>query len=214
MQPGWQVLVHATPLTRPMLEEVIRLIARAGAYPLVRLGYIDSEQVPFDSLWASEAPFELLAEMAPSEARMREEVDAQILIWGPENTRAATLLAPDRRAELRKAYTAWNERRLSGEMRWNGCLYPTDALAQDAGMTLAAYTDFVFGATLSTGTPRARGCAATPTDSTRPRGTDRRRRHRPDVLARRPRGSRRRRPLQHAGRRVLLLAPSRTPPRA
>jgi aminopeptidase len=148
VQPGWQVLVHATPLTRPMLEEVIRLIARAGAYPLVRLGYIDSEAVPFDSLWASEAPFELLAEMAPSEARMREEIDAQILIWGPENTRAATLLAPDRRAELRKAYEAWNERRLSGEMRWNGCLYPTDALAQDAGMTLAAYTDFVFGATL------------------------------------------------------------------
>jgi aminopeptidase len=31
---------------------------------------------------------------------------------------------------------------------WVGCLYPTESLAQDAGMTLAEYADFVFGACL------------------------------------------------------------------
>lgn len=148
VQPGWQVLVQTTPLARPMFEEVIRLIARAGAYPLVRLSWIDSEQVPFDSLWATEAPVELLSTMAPIEARMREDCDAQIMIWGAENTRAATLLAPDRRAELRKAYAQWNARRLGGDFRWTGCLYPTDAFAQDAGMALDAYENFLYGATL------------------------------------------------------------------
>ena len=67
-----------------MVEEVIRLIATRGRVAArAALGTSTQEQVPFDSLWASEAPVELLAEMAPSEARMREEVDARILICGP-----------------------------------------------------------------------------------------------------------------------------------
>ena len=148
VQPGWQVMVNANVVGRPLIEEVVRLIARRGAYPLVRLSWIDSEQVPFECLWGSEAPVEMLPQMAPIEALEREQVDAQILIWAAENTRAATLLPADRRAELRKASAAWNQRRLSGDFRWVGCLYPTDALAQEAAMPLATYEDFVYGATL------------------------------------------------------------------
>ena len=88
VQPGWQVMVVATPLARPLVEEVVRLIARRGAYPLVRLSWTDMEQVPFDSLWGSEAPVEMLETMAPSEARTREELDAWMLILAPENARA------------------------------------------------------------------------------------------------------------------------------
>jgi leucyl aminopeptidase (aminopeptidase T) len=39
VQPGWQVMVIAQPPARPLLEEVVRLIARRGAYPLVRFSY-------------------------------------------------------------------------------------------------------------------------------------------------------------------------------
>ena len=42
----------------------------------------------------------------------------------------------------------FTRRRLTGELPWVGCLYPTEALAQEAGMTLADYADFVFGACL------------------------------------------------------------------
>ena len=91
VQPGWQVMVVATPLARPLVEEVVRLIARRGAYPLVRLSWTDMEQVPFDSLWGSEAPVEMLETMAPSEARTREELDAWMLILAPENARAHSM---------------------------------------------------------------------------------------------------------------------------
>src|SRR5438477_201067 len=37
VQPGWQVMVIATPLARPLVEELVRQIARRGAWPLVRL---------------------------------------------------------------------------------------------------------------------------------------------------------------------------------
>jgi aminopeptidase len=148
VQPDWQVMVVATPFARPLVEEIVRQIARKGAWPLVRLSYVDQEQVPFDSLWATEAPEELLGTMAPIEARTREELDAWLLILGSENTRGATILRPDRRQKLRKAYRPFNRRRLAPGFPWVGCLYPTEALAQEAGMTLADYTHFVYGACL------------------------------------------------------------------
>src|SRR5438105_1590619 len=38
VQPGWQVWINSSALGRPLVEEVVRLIARRGAYPLVRIG--------------------------------------------------------------------------------------------------------------------------------------------------------------------------------
>ena len=40
------------------------------------------------------------------------------------------------------------ERVFTHELPWVGCQYPTPALAQDAGMSLAAFADFLFGACL------------------------------------------------------------------
>jgi len=148
VRAGWQVMVVATPSARLLVEELVRQIGQKGAWPLVRLSYVDQEQVPFDSLWATQAPEELLGTMAPSEARTRDELDAWLLVFGSENTRGGTILAPERRQKLRQAYVEFTRRRLTGGVPWVGCLYPTEALAQDAGMTLAEYADFVFGACL------------------------------------------------------------------
>jgi aminopeptidase len=148
VQPGWQVMIVATPSSRPLVEELVRQLARKEAWPLVRLSYVDQEQVPFDSLWATEAPEELLGTMAPIEARTRDELDAWLLIFGSENTRGATVLSAERRQKLRQAYVPFNQRRLSPGFPWVGCAYPTEALAQEAGMTLADYADFVYGACL------------------------------------------------------------------
>jgi aminopeptidase len=148
VQAGWQVMIVATPLARPLVEELVRLIAGIGAWPLVRLSFVDLEQVPFDSLWASEAPEELLATIAPSEAQTRRDLDAWMLIQGSENTRGGSLLAAERRMVLRKAYLEFNERRLARGFPWVGCLYPTDAFAQEAGMTLPEFEDIVYGACL------------------------------------------------------------------
>jgi aminopeptidase len=45
--------------------------------------------------------------------------------------------------EMMKTYFA---RSASGELRWVGTLYPTNAFAQDAGMSLGDYEDFCYGA--------------------------------------------------------------------
>src|SRR6266487_6967596 len=67
VRPGWQVWINSSPLGRPLVEEVVRLIARRGAYPLVRLGGAGMEDVPFETIWALEAPQKLVAEAAPAD---------------------------------------------------------------------------------------------------------------------------------------------------
>src|SRR5947208_8340623 len=56
VQPGWQVWINSSWLARPLVQEVVRAIARRGAYPLVRLGDAGMEDVPFEVIWALEAP--------------------------------------------------------------------------------------------------------------------------------------------------------------
>ena len=59
-------MVISQPAARPLLEEVVRLIARRGAYPLVRLQLRDGA-APFLWTWAAEAPPELLERPAPAD---------------------------------------------------------------------------------------------------------------------------------------------------
>src|SRR5687767_11084744 len=95
VQPGWQVLVVAQPAARPLLEEVVRLIARRGAYPLVRLSWA-MEQLPYRMVWAEEAPLELLGKPAPADKHVWDTVDAWILLGAPENSREGADLSAER----------------------------------------------------------------------------------------------------------------------
>src|SRR5215471_10430596 len=92
VEPGWQVMIQATPLARPLVEELVRAIGRRGAYPLVRLSFTDLERVPFETVWAEEAPEELLAVPAPIDARARREIDARVILFSAENVYAGSAL--------------------------------------------------------------------------------------------------------------------------
>jgi aminopeptidase len=148
VQPGWQVWINSSPLARPLVEQVVREIARRGAYPLVRLGGAGMEDSPFEVIWASEAPEELLSEPPPADRHAWETMDAWMNIGAPENTSAGLELSADRRALLSKSRQAMRTRRLSDEIPWVACRYPTPALAQDARMSLQEFEDFLYGACL------------------------------------------------------------------
>jgi len=145
VQPGWQVLVYSSPLARPLIEETSRLIGRRGAYALLRLS-LGGEVANLP--WTEEAPEELIAKPASIRVNELETADALISISAPENTRELTAVSTDRVGLLQTAYRPAMERMFTGEMRWVGCQYPTAALAQDAGMSIGAFEDFLYGACL------------------------------------------------------------------
>lgn len=147
VQPGWEVVVMSTPLARPLIEELARQIGRKGAYVYQRLDFNGAAGGGV-SAWLETAPDELLEELPPVDRHMIENVDCLIAISAPENTREASAIPAERMAKLSKAYRPAMERVISGNLAWVGCQFPCPALAQEAGLSLREFEDFLYGACL------------------------------------------------------------------
>jgi aminopeptidase len=145
VQPGWQVIVSGGVLGRPLIEEVCRQVALRGAYAIQRVSFTGTG---LNLPWAQNAPDELLDEPAPIEVHPFHEADGWVGIEAPENTRELSALTAERLGRIQAALRPHIERAFTFELKWVGCQYPTAALAQDAGMSVTEFEDFLFGACL------------------------------------------------------------------
>jgi aminopeptidase len=143
VQPRETVVVNSTVLGRPLFEEVSRAVARHGAWVLPRIHFGAGNLA-----WTREAPEELLAEPSPVALHEQENVDVLIAIEAPENSREISELDPERVQLMLKGSRRMLERQVSGDIRWVGCQFPCPSLAQDAGMSVRAFADFLFEACL------------------------------------------------------------------
>lgn len=143
VQPGWQVVISTTPLARPLVETAVKIIAERGAYALVRLNYSS-----IASTWLNHAPLELVNAAAGIEEYSFATMDAYFAITAPENKLDGSDVSAERQTAFRRSRATYAKRVIEFTMPWVGCNFPTPALAQDAGMTLAQYKDFLYGACL------------------------------------------------------------------
>jgi aminopeptidase len=143
VRPGWTVYLRSTPLARPLVEALAAEIGRAGAY--VHLALLWEY---YGGPWALAAPAELLGQANPVQLYAYENCDAFITLWAPENTRDGADLPPGRRALLEQASMPLRRRTMAMDAAWTIAEYPTAAGAQDAGMTLPQFEEFVLGACL------------------------------------------------------------------
>jgi len=147
-QPGWEVVVVGSTQARPLIEEIIRAIGRRKAVPLVQLSFGGMDFWPFEDVWAETAPPELVAERSPLRVKIEDECDAWIRVGAPENTRAGVGLPEEQREAIAKGARPLIARRLALDIPWVTCRYPTPALAQEAGMSLRDFEEFLFGSVL------------------------------------------------------------------
>jgi aminopeptidase len=142
-EPGWQVLVRSQPAARPLVEEISRELARRGVRALVRLRFETG-----GGTFVREAPMELLGTLSEIELHEIENANAYVAIVAPDNTRDEADIPAERlaarQATLREPHMPY----LSDEKPWVGCYFPTTGAAQDAGMPLPAFEDFLYGAVL------------------------------------------------------------------
>ena len=84
---------------------------------------------------------------------MVENADVRIAVMASENNRALSKVPPERQTRTQAArqhlMKRMMERSAAGEYRWALTLFPTNAYASEAGMSLAAYEDFYYGACLA-----------------------------------------------------------------
>ncbi len=147
VKKGDIVVIKSDPIAMPLIEAVYEAVLKAGAHP-----HYAALPASLTEIRLAEANKDQLAYLSPLDMHEIETVDVRIVFWAETNTKAAGRVDPARQAIVgaaRKPYMSrFMEREAAGEMRWCGTLYPTQASAQDAEMSLREYEDFVFNAGL------------------------------------------------------------------
>jgi aminopeptidase len=144
---GDLVLLDAPVAAAPLVRSLYRRLLEAGAHPHVRM-HVDGE---IQELLATGSAAQL-DWVNPARVDDVERADVRIAIEAETNTRALTSIDPARQARRARAreplLNRVFERAAAGELRWVSTLYPTNAAAQDANMSLEDYEDFVYRAGL------------------------------------------------------------------
>jgi aminopeptidase len=133
---GQQVMVSTSTLAVPLVTAMHRAVLERGAWPLLRLSPSGSERDFYEL--ASDAQ---LDSVAPLELAEAQTVDASLRIDAPANLRQLAGIDPGRLARATRGRLALREARSAH--RWSITLWPTSALAQQAGMSDAEYEAFV-----------------------------------------------------------------------
>lgn len=145
VQPGDWVGLLGDFESLPILRDVFEAVIDAGGHPSLHIG--DSQMQRYFLRNASD---EQMTWIDPSLQLYTEQADVYIRVGAPENTRAMSRISAQRIREQRSAQSAILQTRLEraarSEFRWVGALYPTQASAQEANMSLEEYEDFVYGA--------------------------------------------------------------------
>jgi aminopeptidase len=145
VSPGDVVAIQGPELAAPLIRELYRAVLAAGGHPLTRIS--------LDGLAESlllHGTDDQLDWVNPARAEMIERADVRIALDAESNTRSMSGVDPARQARVSRANEALLNRSLErfaqGEVRWVVTAFPTNAMAQEAEMSLPEYEDFVYGA--------------------------------------------------------------------
>src|SRR3989338_519366 len=148
---GDLVCIRGGVAAAPLIREIYRECLRRGAFPYTQVGLPGMEEIFY-----RHAGPEQLAFLSPVARFEIARVDVLISILSETNTRRLSGTNPKKQAAASKARqpvmrifmkraAEYGRTRRKG-LRWTLTLFPTEAYAQDAEMSLSEYEGFVFGA--------------------------------------------------------------------
>ena len=148
--PGDRILIEATTAAEPLVRELYIQILEKGGIPHTAIGF--PGMVPFiqDDMYLTYANDTQLDFVPTFHKVAYDQFEGRIRVHSATNTRATSSVDPVKAQRRGKATSSITEAQMrrggEGKFKWVTTLYPTDAYAQDAGMSLKDYEDFVFGA--------------------------------------------------------------------
>lgn len=146
VQPGDKMLLTTTFLAEPLVREVYQAALKAGA-ALVETDFVFEGK---ERIFLENATDQALETASPNHRAAMENFDCYLVIRAPYNLREMQNAPADRakiRAEAMQPFQkTYFERTATRSLRRNLCQFPTSASAQEAGMSLEEYRNFVFSA--------------------------------------------------------------------
>lgn len=147
LKPGERLLIRAmSPDAEPLAQALYEEAFNAGGLPSVYITMAQEGEIAV----SSGASLEQLETINPMLELMYQSCECVIRIDAPQNTRALSQYSPDRQraraAYLSKLISIQMVREADKTLRRCTTQYPTFGLAQNAGMSLRQYEDFLFSA--------------------------------------------------------------------
>jgi aminopeptidase len=146
VQPGQRVAIYGSPLAAPLVREVYREVLRAGGYPYALIELDGLEEILFEV-----ANDDQLNHVSCLEEMVCGEFEVLVSILGQANTRNLSSADPEKQRIRARAHSdlmeTYMRRSASKELKWCLTMYPTNAYAQDAEMSLAEFEDYVYSTT-------------------------------------------------------------------
>lgn len=145
IQEGERLFISTTTLAEPLVREVYRHALQRGAIVETELAFREQRRI-----FLNEAAEHQLRYVSPLYKQAMEEFDAYLHIRAPFNLREDQNV-PSEKSKVRMDALApvmktYFERTATRALKRNLCQYPTNANAQEAGMSLEEYQQFVFHA--------------------------------------------------------------------
>ncbi len=141
--------IEGESAAEPLLLAVYEEVLKAGGHPIFNMGAEGMQHVLFAN--ASDVQLDWIA---PPARWAVEEADVRIAVMASSNNRELSRVDPEkqqrRQAARKDLMQKMMERSAAGEYRWALTLFPTNAYASEAGMSLAEFEDFYYGACLAT----------------------------------------------------------------
>ncbi len=142
-----EVLIAAPIEAEELALEMYREVLKAGAHPFLIPSFSRAGEIYFDVAKDHQLSYE-----SPYRKYWYKHLDGMINISADANTRALSSVDSKKIAktsavkkEIREIFM---KRSVTNELKWCGLAFPTNAMAQEASMSLTEYEDFVYGACL------------------------------------------------------------------
>ncbi|HQL25304.1 MAG TPA: aminopeptidase, partial [candidate division Zixibacteria bacterium] len=145
LKKGELLKIQGEYVTLPLMTAVFEEAVRIGAIPYVRVIIPQHDEIFLKK--GTDAQFAYISPIARTEVNT---MDVFLHIWGTANTRHLSGVDPKRQALQRKCQRPLSDklfkRMETKSLRWCGTLFPAQAEAQEASMSLAEWENFVYRA--------------------------------------------------------------------
>jgi len=145
VRPGDKVVITGETIAEPLLKVIYTRVLQAGGHPTMM-----AELPELDELLFRNASDEQLQHVPDWLRDITSTYDVRISVIAEHNTKALSSIDPAKMVLRSQGRTELMEismrRSAAKELLWTVALFPTNACAQDAEMSLSEYEDFVYDA--------------------------------------------------------------------
>jgi aminopeptidase len=148
VKEGETCLIEGPSPAEPLIAAVYEEVLAAGGQPVVSMSFDEQQSTYFER--ASDAQLDWIS---PLQTWAADDADCRIAIGADTNTRELSGIPPERQTKRRAATRHLMEKTMrrsaEGAHRWVYTLYPTNAYAADAEMSLSEFEGFYYRACLA-----------------------------------------------------------------